>query len=327
MATVTRTTDPYELLGVDRQAGADSIKAAYRKLALDCHPDRNPGDKQAEERFKEISQAYATLRDPEARARYDRFGQVASASGGAPDFRAGDFSTVDWQTLFREADIHISRERWQGVPQGGGVQGAGAQGGIMFQALFGVMTGLMRQSGLLPGEDRETVLRLGLEEARAGLERRVRVPGPSLCAACRGSGREGGAACLHCGGEGVLRAGTEVDVTVPAGVAPGAKLRLRGLGGPGNPPGDAYVHIDVTLPAGAALEGGDLYVDLPLLPQEAARGTEARRYGVSVRVPPGSKDGDRLRLTGQGLAGGDLIFSVRVGLWRGALRRVAEMLS
>jgi molecular chaperone DnaJ len=172
------------VLGVPQTASVDEIKAAYRRLALKYHPDRNPGDRSAEARFKEISEAYATLRDPEARARFDRF------CSSRPEAARPDFSQVDWQTVFQEADIHIN---WQA--------GAPRTGNAVFDALFGVVTGMMRGSGLLPGEDREVALELSLDEARLGALRRIRLPGPSVCAQCRGSG----ASCSRCGGRGVVR--------------------------------------------------------------------------------------------------------------------------
>ena len=105
--------NPYEVLGLSSSADAAEIKTAYRRLALQYHPDRNPGDKGAEERFKEISEAYATLRDPEARARYDRFGSTR------PQASRPDFNTVDWQTIFQEADIDIDWSQRNAVPRTG----------------------------------------------------------------------------------------------------------------------------------------------------------------------------------------------------------------
>lgn len=311
---VTKTlTDPYTTLGVARDADAAEIKAAYRRLALQFHPDRNPGDKRAEERFKEISEAYATLRDPELRARYDRYGATGS-SASRPDF-----STVDWQTVFQEADIKIDWSGRGGVPR---------TGNAMFDVLFGAMTGMMRSSGLLPGEDREVSLSLSVTEARSGAQRRVHVRGPSVCAQCRGSGQGAAGFCEVCGGRGISRSGNAVEVEVPPFHKNDTRLRLRGLGGPGRPPGDAYVQLSVQLPPGATLAAdGTLRAELTLLPGEAARGVTTEVMGVEVRVPEGAKDGDTVRVPGGGLGGADLLLTLKTEFWGGLWRRVRNALS
>ena len=311
MANVLR--NPYEVLGVERAATADEVKAAYRRLALQNHPDRNPGDKAAEERFKEISEAYATLRDPETRETFDRYGS-RGANAGRPDF-----STVDWQTVFQEADLNINWDARGGPPQ---------TGNVMFDVLFGYMAGMMRSNGLLPGEDREVRLELSLETARTGGVRRVHIPGPSVCAECRGSGRidsqTAGQTCPVCGGQGVLRGGANVDVSIPKGVRDGVKLRLKGLGGPGGPPGDALVSIQLKVPNNVRLAGHDLHVDLPLTPLEAMRGRTLDVLGLSVELEPGAKDGEQLRIPQGGLAGGDLVVTVSLDVWRGVWRNVQD---
>ena len=324
---MTRTLrNPYDVLGVASTADADEIRSAYRKLALRYHPDRNPGDAAAEERFKEISEAYATLRDPESRARYDRFGGNAYGGGGFDGGMQGrpDFSTVDWQTVFREADITIDWSA-RGAEYGGEVP---RTGNAVFDALFGVMTGMMRNSGLLPGEDRAVALSVSVAEARAGVTRRVRVPGPSVCAQCRGTGLEAGAPCPVCGGRGVVRAGAFVEVEVPAGVRDGVKLRLKGLGGPGRPPGDAYATVTVRVPAGAELVGRDLKTPVAVTPLEASRGASIplSDLGVTLEVPKGAVDGQTVRVAGGGLAGGDLIATLEVRVWRGLWRGVRRAL-
>ena len=310
---MTRTlADPYTVLGVPRSADAADIKAAYRKLALKYHPDRNPGDAAAEERFKEISEAYATLRDPEGRARYDRYGQTDSAAGRP------DFNTVDWSTVFREADIKIDLGG-QGVPR---------TGNPMFDALFGVMTGMMRSSGLLPGEDREVMLAVSVAEARAGAQRRVRVPGPSVCATCGGTGQLSTGFCAVCGGRGVNRGGNEVDVTVPPLRKDDTRLKLKGLGGPGRPPGDAYVRLGVQLPPGTTLdENGTLRAELTLLPLETSRGVTTEVMGKRVTVPAGTQPGDTLRVSGGGLGGAELVLTVQTDRMGGLWRRVRNALS
>lgn len=304
-------TNPYDVLGVARDAEPDEIKAAYRRLALRYHPDRNPGDAAAEERFKEVSEAYATLRDPASRQRYDRYGAAGGVQGRP------DFSRVDWQTIFQEADLHIDPEQYRGVPR---------TGNAIFDALFGAVAGMMRTSGLLPGEHRELELAVPVRTAREGGAIRVRVPGPSVCPTCRGAGRAGpdGAPCGSCGGRGQLRGGGEVEVAVPAGVRDGTKLRLRGLGGPGNPPGDALITVRVQLPEGVRLVGGELHAEVAVTPLEAGRGVGLELLGTRVRVPPGTRDGQRLRVAGGGLSGGDLVVTVRLDVWRGLWRATRD---
>lgn len=297
------TADPYERLGVGRDASADEIKAAYRKLAMRYHPDRNPGDREAEEHFKAISEAYATLRDPDKRAWVDRGG--AAAGGPRPDF-----STVDWQTIFEEANVRV--DLGQGAPR---------SGNAVFDALFGVMTGMLRQQGVLPGEDRAATATVDLTTARAGGSTTVRVPGPSVCAVCHGRRlAEDGRPCPACQGRGVRQRGNRVEVTVPSGVREGSKLRLRGLGGPGRPPGDAIVTARIELPPDVRRVGDELHAELSVTPLEAQQGVRTALLGVPVTVPSGARDGTTVRVPGGGLAGADLNVTVRTRVWRGLAR-------
>lgn len=302
--------NPYEVLGVERSASADEIKSAYRKLALKYHPDRNAGDAQAEERFKEISEAYATLRDPASRERFDRYGSTR------PEAARPDFTTVDWQTVFQEADIKVN---WD--PQSGGVP---RTGNVMFDMLFGAMTGMMRSSGLLPGEHRTVELDLTIEQARAGGERRVRIAGPSVCAECRGSGVVDMQTCPVCGGQGVLRGGSTVDLRVPAGVRDGVKLRLKGLGGPGRPPGDVLVNVHLRVPSNVRLAGNDVHVEVPVTPLETSRGRTLNILGVNVDVPAGTQDGEQVRVSQAGLGTGDLVVTLSESVWRGLWRNITD---
>ena len=300
--------NPYEVLGVDKTADADEIKSAYRRLALKYHPDRNAGDKTAEEKFKQISEAYATLRDPESRARFDRYGS------SRPEYSQPDFNTVDWQTIFREADIKVNWDAGSGsMPR---------TGNAMFDVLFGAVTGMMRNSGLLPGETRELTLRIPVAQAKTGATHRVHVPGPSVCAHCSGTGVVDGMTCDVCAGRRVLRGGSYVEVNVPKNMRNGVKLRLKGLGGPGNPPGDALVTVQVKLPQGARLDGNTIHIDLPLTPLEAARGKTLEMLGATIEVPAGTKDGDTLTVVGGGLAGDNLIAHVSLNVWQGLWRGV-----
>jgi molecular chaperone DnaJ len=311
---VTRVqNDPYEVLGVARDASADDIKRSYRALAMRYHPDRNPGDTHAEERFKTISEAYATLRDAEARRRYDTFGPAATGATGAGP--VPDFSTVDWRVIFQEADIPMDWGRRGGIP---------TTGSFVFDALFRGVATMFRNAGLMPGEDRTVPLRVHVSTARDGGTQRVRVPGPIRCDDCRGSGHDGTGTCPRCGGAGVLRVGMDVDVRVPRGVRDGTRLRLQGLGGPGQPPGDAYVQVTVELPSGTRVHGGDLLTELFVTPLEAARGLVTTVLGVRVPVSAGASDGQQVRVAGGGL-GGDLVVTLRTDTWRGLGRAALDL--
>jgi molecular chaperone DnaJ len=312
--------DPYQVLGVPPTADADAIKRAYRERALRDHPDRNPGDPAAEERFKAASEAYATLRDPDARRRYDAFvaaGGVVGQEARSASAPRPDFSTVDWRSVFQEADVPLD---WSRYASAGTVP---TTGHVVFDVLFRGVTRAFRQAGLLPGEDRAVPLRLDLATARVGGVRRVHVPGPIVCPDCRGQGPATNA-CASCGGAGVLRRGIEVDVRVPAGVRPGQRLRLQRMGGPGRPPGDAFVELDVVLPASVRRQGRDLLADAFLTPLEASRGTVLHVAGQAVRVAGGARDGQRLRVAGGGLGGGDLWLTLHEDILRGLARAVAD---
>ncbi len=325
--------DPYEVLGVPRDADAEAVKKAFRQRAMQYHPDRNPGDAQAEERFKEVSEAYALLRDPQTRERFDRYGH-----GVAGTTRTPTYTGEQWREMFTEAEVPIDWTR---------VTGTAGTGNAMFDALFGMVAGMLRSSGLLPGETREVTLDLTLGEAVHGANRRVRVPGPSVCAVCHGSGRVvaedavAGTAgpfsantydgtCAACNGRGVRRSVAAVDVSVPAGARSTTKLRLRGLGGPGSPPGDLLVDLEVRLPDSAKVVGRDVHDEIALAPWQASRGGVQNYEGVDVHVPSGANDGQSLLVPGAGLGGGDLHLTVRVDLvggiarWgRGWLRKLA----
>ncbi|MEM6431882.1 MAG: DnaJ domain-containing protein [Deinococcota bacterium] len=292
------STNPYKVLGVPSTASQDDIKSAYRRLALKYHPDRNRGDAKAEETFKTISEAYAILRDPEQRARYDRLGHLGQQRGGSPSYSRPDFSHVDWQTIFKEADIHIDwQSRSGGMPH---------TGNVVFDFLSDAVTGVMRTSGLLPGENRELVLEVSANEARYGTTKRVHIPGPSVAP----------------DGHSIVRAGSDVEVSVPSGIKNGTKLRLKGLGGPGRPPGDCFVTVQIQLPANVKLVGNDLHVSLDVTPLEAEEGTHVKVMGMNVRVPPNSEDGQVIQIPAAGLSGGDMLVTLKVGVWRGLWRRL-----
>jgi len=307
---VARLNDnPYDVLGVPRSASADEIKSAYRKLALQHHPDRNPGNAQAEERFKQVSEAYALLRDPGERERYDRTGHT-----GAPQ----DFSNVDWQSVFREADVHVNWDAHAGQPR---------TGNGVFDMLFGMVSGMMRRSGLLPGEHRRLEVGIPLKLALQGGETSVHITGPSVCSECRGSGVSHSRRCHRCNGSGTMRHGSVVNLTIPPGIGRNTTLRLKGMGGPGNPPGDVFVGINIQLPLHTELKGGNVHTDVHVAPHEAARGITTTVFGREVVIPGGTANGAVLKEHGAGLGGADLVITVRHDFLRGIWRSLRGMFS
>ena len=313
------STDFYELLGVDRSASPDDIKKAYRKLARELHPDKNPGNKDAEEKFKQVSRAYEVLSDPESRARYDQFGEagVGGGGGGGGDPFSGGFGDI--------IDAFF----------GGGSPFGGRSG----------------PSGPPRGQDIETVVDVPFEEAVFGSQREVRVRSAVRCEECSGSGAARGSsptscpdcsgtgrvrrvrqsvlgqmvttnACARCSGMGEIiaspcgacrsegRVVKEVSLTieVPAGIDTGQTLRLTGRGavGPrGGETGDLYVHLRVTPHEQWRREEHDLVTDVPLSIAQAALGTELDLEtldGVEhLVVPAGVQHGHEFVLRGRGV--------------------------
>jgi curved DNA-binding protein len=267
--------DYYEALEVPRTASAEDIRSAYRKLARKYHPDVNkePG---AEDRFKQISEAYEVLRDEEKRARYDRLGanwkagqDVSGADGFGEDFRTGD-GFGDVRVDFGSGDFSDFFEGFFGSR--GTRRGArGATGRAGFDGFS------------MRGGDQEAVLELTLEEAATGGKRRISL----------GDGRD-------------------FEVEIPRGVRDGQRIRLSGQGSAGaggGPPGDLYLRVRIKPDPRFRVEGRHLYVDLPVAPWEAALGAEVPVQtlsgSVTLKVPAGSSTGRRLRLRGQGLPGPD----------------------
>jgi len=322
--------DCYEVLGVARDASAADIKKAYRKKAMADHPDRNPGDKAAEARFKEATAAYEILSDADKRARYDRFGWAAfrhGGGGGGP----GGMGGIDLEEALRSFTSAF----------GGG-------GGI-FDALFGGMGGGRQASrdAARDGADLRYDLALSFEEAAFGTHKTLKLPVEEDCPSCRGTGaadgskptpcracngtgmRIGGNAffrvqqpcracggtgevidkpCRICDGRGRVSKTREIDLTVPAGVDSGFRLRLAGKGERGTRggrDGDLYVILEVAPHPLFAREGADVQIVLPVPFHVAALGGEMTVPTVSgeetLSVPAGSQTGKVLKIRGGGL--------------------------
>lgn len=295
MATTTR--DFYEVLGVPRGATAEEIQRAYRKLARTYHPDVNK-EASAEDRFKEVSEAYDVLSDPETRRRYDDYG---------PSFRQVP-EGVDPET-WRYAQQQGGRRR-PGAAQGQGpggftwtTAGDGDFGDIDLEDLLGGFFGRGARAGAgrrgpSRGGNIEAEIQLTVEEAYSGGRRRITLGGP--------------------GGE------RSIEVNIPAGVIDGQRIRLSGQGSAGEgggPAGDLYLVVRIAPHPRYRLEGRDIYVDLPVTPWEAVLGAKVPVEGLGgeakVSVPAGSSSGRRLRLKGQGMPNpkggpGDLFAEVRI---------------
>lgn len=307
--------DYYELLGVNRNAGEEDIKKAYRKLALQHHPDRNPGDKQAEEKFKEVSEAYSVLCDAQKRAQYDQFGHAAFGDGGP--FGGGFDFSGGFEDVF----------------------------GDIFGEFFGGGTGRRRGRGR--GEDLRYNLALKFEEAVNGTEKKIKIPRHGPCETCRGSGAKAGTApqtcptcrgrgqvsfqqgffsvsrtcgqcqgqgtiikepCATCGGAGRVRTVHTLSVKIPSGVDNGSRLKLRGEGeaGPtGGAPGDLYVVTQVEPHPIFVRENLDIICDVPISFVQAALGAEidvpTLEGKVKMKIPAATQSGKVFRLKSKGI--------------------------
>ena len=345
--------DFYVILGVSRDASESDVKKAYRKLAMECHPDRNNGDKAAEERFKLVTEAYEVLRDPEKRAAYDRYGHEAPRGGGG-----GGFSSMHFD--LSEALMVFMRDFGFG---GGGSGGAGNA----FENLFGGGERVRRDRRR--GHDIKVGLKLTLAEVASGTTKTVRIKSLDACPECAGTGAKSGtqpvqcgtcagtgevrrqaqslfgqfltvspcptcggegsvvhSPCQRCNGDGRIKAEKTIQIDVPAGVADHHYLTLRGQGVPGprnGPRGDLIAVLDIKEDPRFERHGDDLVYDLAITITQAALGAEVQvptPYGTStLRIEPGTQTGVAYRIRSKGLPrlgeGGHGDLHVRVHVW------------
>lgn len=300
--------DYYATLGVPRTATVDDIKKAYRKLARKHHPDLNPGDKEADAKFKDVQEAYEVLSDPDKRQRYDRFGSDWQAGGArrSPPPR--------YDEAYAEDLGDYDTEPSNGV-------------GDFFSSLFGG-----RQKGgragatfRMRGSDVEAEVPIAFEEAHRGTTRTLTLELHETCPECGGAGAKDQKPCPTCQGAGTRPRKKTIEVSIPAGVHDGTVLRLAGQGefGPGGgPAGDLQVRIRLRPHPRFTLRGSDdLELELPVAPWEAVLGArvtvETLDGPVELTIPPSSQNGKKLRLRGRGLrrrdgSQGDLYVRLRV---------------
>ena len=305
--------DYYKVLGVERTASSDEIRKAFRKLARTYHPDVAKDKKTAEEKFKEINEAYEVLGDPDKRKKYDELGagwKEGGAGGPGAGFRTHTWTQGEGEAFeFGGTGFSDFFEQFFG---GGGR--FGGRGGGFAQA----------EPETEKGQDVEAVLMVTLEEAMNGAIRPISLRRNTVCPECHGSGRKGRQACPKCHGEGQITTTENYKVKIPPGVRDGQRLRLTGQGEPGfggGPRGDLYLRVRMASHPDFRVEGGDLYHDLDLAPWEAALGAKVSvpllSGALSIKIPPGTQNGQRLRIKGKGLPSpgheaGDLYVVARI---------------
>lgn len=298
--------DFYNVLGVGRGASEKEIRSAYRRLARQYHPDVNPGNEQAEERFKAINAAYEVLSDGDSRQKYDRYGdqwQHADQLEQMGRQRGGHFGGAGQS--FGLGDLGDLADLFGGGRGGArGAAGRGARGGGIFDSLVG------RATGRRQGADVEHTVRVSLEEAYAGATRTVEVrEGAETCRICGGEGQLAGATCHACRGSGSAAAVRRIEVTIPAGVRHGTRIRVAGKGGPGSnggAPGDLFLLVELRPHSRFERREDDLHLVVEVPVAEAALGSEVRVPSLkgktlALRIPPGTQSGKTFRLAGQGM--------------------------
>ncbi len=342
--------DFYDVLGVSKEVDSNSLKSAYRRLAMKYHPDKNPGDSEAEKKFKEISEAYEVLSNPEKKAAYDQYGHDAFTGPGGG--------------------------------QGGFSEGFGSGFGSfsdIFEDFFGDATGQRNNERLKRGEDLKYEMSITLRDAYLGVKKEISYDtlvsctscsgtgsenkdGIGSCGSCRGSGRIrasqgfftvertcpacGGSGqvitdpCRECNGEGRQRKNKNIEVSIPAGVEEGSRIRLAGEGTAGQngaEDGDLYIFISIVSHELFDRDGTNIFCNVPISIYEASLGGSVEVPTVSggrakVKIPAGTQSGDQLRLSGKGMPAlrsvsfGDMIITLNVEIPKNLSQKQKELL-
>ena len=315
----------YEILGISKNADASDIKRAYRRLAVKFHPDKNPGNKEAEERFKEVSEAYDVLMNPERRAAYDRYGHAAFQQEASFQGKTGFHDPFD---IFREVF-------------------GGESGGGIFEQFFGGKSDRGEGGSYQRGADLRYDMKISLEEASKGCEKEIEIRKLDVCDHCDGSGRQMGSRdvicpmcrgqgqvvasrgffqisqtcptcqgigrviekpCQPCGGEGRVEKSSRVKLKIPKGIEEGSRLRSSGGGEAGirgGSSGDLYVVLHIQQHRMFQRDGADLYCEIPIPFTTAALGGEIQvptlQNAAILKIPPGTQNGTLFRIASRGM--------------------------
>ncbi len=312
--------DYYKILSVERTVTDKELKAAYRRAARKYHPDVNPGNKDAEARFKEVNEAYGVLSDPDKRRKYDKYGDqwefadhfAQSPPGGQQPRQQGPV----WEP------------RQEAGPEGFRYGGTGGLDSLFDELLRGGRTtGGRTRTQVRGGQDIESRVQVSLEEAYHGSIRTISLQFTEPCSNCGGTGVAGNKRCPVCAGSGMIASIKRLEVRIPAGVTEGSRIRISGKGQPGSgggPPGDLYLVISVLPHKTFKRVGDDLYVDLGIPLTVAVLGGEVQvptpKGRLALRIPPETQNGRSFRLARQGMphlgdtTSGDIVATIKVVL-------------
>ncbi|MEW6131126.1 MAG: J domain-containing protein [Acidobacteriota bacterium] len=296
--------DYYEVLGVKRDASEDEIRQAFRKLARKYHPDMNPGNKAAEEKFKEINEANEVLSDPEKRKKYDRLG--ANWKNGAdftppPGWQQTEVNYDDLKDIF--GDFNRTNARTRTTTRTTTTSTGGGIFSDFFEMIFG--SGEPETS---PTKARETEISISLEQAHKGGRQRLTMQKTRTCPTCKGTGIIGNTVCTLCRGKGLVIAPKTIDINIPVGARDGATIKVPSQGHRGTgstPAGDLYIKIRIQAHPIFTVNGDDTNAEVAITPAEAVLGANIEVPTIDgkaeIKIKPGSQGGQRMRLRNYGL--------------------------
>ena len=328
--------DYYKVLGVNKKASQKEIKKAYRKLARKLHPDINPDDPKAEDRFKEINEAYEVLSDKEKREKYDHLGSNWK-SGGYKSGRHSDFGEFSSASKgfggFSDFRKNESSSSFSDFGDFSDFFNTFFSSGMNNRDIFS-------NSYVSKGRDLEYELEVTLKEAYGGAKKSFQIHKQEKCHLCYGEGRTGNKLCSNCGGSGMVLKRRQIEAKIPPGVGDGSKIRLKGEGeeGSNGTRGDLYLNIKLIPHEFFKVEGRDLHCQVPVSITEAALGAEIEIPSlngkkVEMKIPPETQNGKKFRLSGIGMPNlkgglsGNMIVEVKLVMPEGLTKREKELFS